>query len=126
VIPADVRRFVAAYIKTPDQLDMLLLLRRSAGHGITATEVSNAVYTVPTSAAARLDELVAHGFLVSDGGAEPRYSYQPSSDDIRESIDRLAEAYAEDRAGVIKLTFAAPADPAADLADAFRFKGRKD
>lgn len=126
MVSPEIQRFVAEHIDSAEKLEILLLLQRSPEKQWTALEVSQAIYTVPASATMRLEALVAQGFLVSAGGADPRYSYGPRSDAMRIQVDSLAAAYQADRVSVIKLIFARPPDPVQSFADAFRLRGKGD
>ena len=120
----EVQRFVAEHIDSAEKLEILLLLHREPGKQWTAQDVSQAIYTVPASAVMRLEALVADGFASSSGGADPRYSFAPASDDLRKQVDLLAVEYQKDRVSVIKLIFARPPDPLQSFADAFRLRGK--
>jgi hypothetical protein len=120
----EVRRFIAEHIDSAEQLEILLLLHRTPEREWTALDVSQAVYTVPASATMRLESLVAGGFVVSNGAADPRYRYDPGDGPLRNQVDVLAEAYRADRVAVIKLIFAQPPDPLQSFADAFKLRGR--
>jgi hypothetical protein len=119
----EVQRFINEHIDAAEQLEILLLLHRSPERQWTATDVSQAIYTVPASATMRLESLVATGFAASGGGADPRYWYDPKDDTLRQQVDVLAEAYRTDRVAVIKLIFAQPPDPLQSFADAFKLRG---
>lgn len=121
-IRPEVQRFVAEHIQSADQLDILLLLHGSPEREWTAREVSEAVFTVPTSATMRLEQLVETGLLVTKGGADPGYEYSPSTPILRAQVDALAEAYRDDRVAVIQLVFRKPADPLKSFSDAFRLR----
>jgi hypothetical protein len=121
-IGAEVRRFVAEYIHAPEQLDILLLLHGHPDRKMTAAEISRAVFTVPAAATMRLEGMVASGLLVSSGGPDPRYSFDPSSPGLRARVDELAAAYRANRVAVIGLVFQRPTDPLKSFSDAFRFR----
>jgi saccharopine dehydrogenase-like NADP-dependent oxidoreductase len=123
-VSPEVRRFIAEHIEAAEQLETLLLLHRSPEKEWTALDVSQAIYTVPASATMRLEGLVAYGFVVSSGGADPRYRYSPRSEELGRQVDVLAAAYRADRVAVIKLIFARPPDPLQSFADAFRLRGK--
>lgn len=123
-IPRDVQQFVAETIDRAEQLDILLLLYRSPERAFTAEEVSQAVFTVPTSATMRLEGLVARGLLSSSGEANPAYRYSPDSERTATRMDQLAAAYMRDRVGIIKLIFSTPPDPLETFANAFKLKGK--
>lgn len=122
-LSAEVRRFIAEHIDAAEQLEILLLLHRGPEKQWTATDVSQAIYTVPASATLRLESLVAAGFVASTGGGDPRYWYHPKNEELGKQVDMLAEAYKADRVAVIKLIFAQPPDPVQSFADAFRLRG---
>ena len=121
-IQPDVRRFVAEHITSADQLDILLLMHAQPDRSWTARQVSEAVFTVPTLATMRLEELVERGLLSSSGGADPAYRYAPASTSLRERLDGLASAYRANRVGVIQLVFQKPTDPLQSFSDAFRLR----
>jgi hypothetical protein len=123
-IPPEVQRFIAETIDAADQLDILLLLYRNPERAFTALEVSQAVFTVASSATLRLEALVARGLLTSSGTADPAYRYQPATEELARRADQLAAVYQANRVGVIQLLFARPPDPLQTFADAFRFKGK--
>jgi hypothetical protein len=122
---ADLREagnFVAEFIGTAEQLEVLLLLHAEPGRGFTASEVSQRVYTVPAAALLRLDELATAGLLSSDGAADPRFRYAPASGTLDRRVDTLARAYRADRVAVVRLIYGRPRDPMQSLADAFRIR----
>jgi hypothetical protein len=118
----EAQRFIAEFIHSAEQLDVLLLLHSHPDRDFTSAEVSQRVYTVPAAATLRLEELVAAGLLASDRAPDPRYRYAPASPRVAERVDTLAAAYRADRVAVIRLIFQAPADPVRSFADAFRLK----
>jgi hypothetical protein len=118
----EVARFIAEHIDSAEQLEILLLLQRDPDKQWTALDVSQAIYTVPASATMRLESLVAGGFVVSTGGADPRYRYSPGTEQLRAQVEMLAAAYRADRVSVIKLIFSRPPDPVQSFADAFRLR----
>lgn len=71
--------FIAEYISTAEQLDVLLLLHSERARDFTAAEASQRIYTVPSAATLRMEELIALGLANSDGAANPRYRYSPAS-----------------------------------------------
>jgi hypothetical protein len=126
ILSPSVRRFITEHIDSAEQLDILLLLQRDSAKEWTAMDVSQAIYTVPASATMRLEILTAAGFLVSTGGNNPSYRFEPKSESLRQQVAELASAYAQDRVGVIKLIFSKPPDQIESFSDAFRLKGKKD
>ena len=121
-ITPEITRFIADHINSADQLDILLLLHGDSAKQWKAEDVSRAVFTVPTAATMRLEDLVARGFLVSTGGANPGYRYRPASEQLRSQVDALAAAYRTNRVAVINLVFQRRPDPLKSFSDAFRVR----
>lgn len=119
----EAQRFIADYITSAEQLEVLLLLHGDPGRDFTAAEVSAQVFTVPAAATLRLEELLAMGLLKSDGAADPRYRYGPDAAGLAARVDALAAAYRRNRVGVIRFIFDKPVDPVRSFANAFRLKG---
>lgn len=121
--PLDVRRFIADSIDSVEQLEVLLLLRRSSDRAWSTDEVSRAVYTHPNAAARRLAALLGLGLLTANGeGPERRYRYAPADPAKSETVDRLAMLYQERRVAVITLIYSKPLDQVQAFADAFRLR----
>jgi hypothetical protein len=121
-ITPEIQRLVAEHIDGADQLDILLLLHSAPDRGWTAREVSESVFTVPTAATMRLEQLVQAGFLASTGSADPRYTYRPATDLLGRQVDTLAAVYRANRVAVIQLVFQKAADPLKSFANAFRLR----
>jgi hypothetical protein len=120
-IPDEVQRFLAEHVESAEQLDALMLLRSDPSRTWTAESLSQALFSVPQSAARTLERLGAQGFAADDGAAPAAYRYAAAGPDD-ERVSRLAAAYRADRAAVIKQLFARRVDPVRSLADAFRLR----
>jgi hypothetical protein len=118
-VPAPVRGFIASHIVSVAQLEVLLLLRAAADKDWTAGEVARALVTQPEAAAGWLEDLTERGLATGQGGT---YRYAPTSGDLEDIVDALAESYANYRVAVISLIFARPSEGVTRLADAFRIR----
>jgi hypothetical protein len=118
----EARKFIAEYLSSAEQLEVLLLLHAEPGRDFTAAEVSERVYTVPAAALLRLDDLTSAGLLTSDGASNPRYRYAPTNPGLAGRVDALARAYRADRVAIVRLIYEVPKDPVRSLADAFRVR----
>lgn len=121
-ITPEIRRLVAEHIDSADQLDILLLLHSAPDRVWTARDVSESVFTVPTAATMRLEQLAHAGFLASSGGADPSYTYRPATTTLAAQVDTLAAAYRANRVAVIQLVFQKAADPLTTFSNAFRLR----
>jgi hypothetical protein len=116
-LPPDVERFLARCIDSVEQLETLLLLRRSGGEW-TAESVARELRIDAHSAARRLAELAASRLLSESGRA---YTYATGGYDVE--VDAVARAYSERRVSVITFIFSRPTDRLKSFSDAFRIKG---
>jgi hypothetical protein len=120
--PADVQQFIAQHIETLAQLEILLLLRSEPQREWEPAEVARLLYTAEEMCASQLADLARRGFLSGTPAPNPRYRYQPSSEELSQSVDRLAALYAERRVAVITLIYSKPVNKVQTFADAFRLR----
>jgi hypothetical protein len=119
-IPDDVQRFLAEHVESAEQLDALMLLRADPARPWTADALSQALFSVPLSAARTLERLESRGFALRGEGEPAAFRYRAGGPD-EPRVERLAAAYRANRAGVIRQLFARR-DPVLSLADAFRLR----
>ncbi len=120
-IPRDVLAFLHEHIVSVEQLEVLLLLRRTAPRPWSPEEVSDELRSSPISAGLRLKDLAGRRLIERDDG---RFRYVAGT---RERVIAELEAvYAERRFGVIDQIFARPVEPLRVFADAFRIKKEED
>ena len=124
ILPEDVVRFIHRDIHSVLQLEILLLMRERAGEW-TPAAVANELRVTDQSAELHLRDLLLRGLLgaSSPGGA---YCYAPKSAELRVLVDELAACYAATRYTVINLIFSEPGDSARTLAEAFRFRRKRE
>jgi hypothetical protein len=123
-LPEPVVRFIQHHIHSVLQLEVLLLLR-SRDEVWTPATVASELRITEQSAELRLQDLHLRGLLSLDAPAR-RYAYAPQQGDSRGLVDALAECYATMRYTVINMIFSVPGDSARTLAEAFRFRKRRE
>jgi hypothetical protein len=121
-IPDDVKAFIAEYVDSAEQLETLLLLHSRPDEAWDAESVARAIYTVPQSAARRLESLTELGLASSDGGAAPRFRYAPREPELDGRVKALAAIYRERRVAVINQIYSAPPGAVRSFADAFKLR----
>lgn len=121
-ISDDVKTFIAEYIDSAEQLETLLLLHSHTDREWDADAVARAIYTVPQSAARRLEALTEFGLLRASGGPTPTYRYAPADDALDARVKALATVYRERRVAVINHIYSAPPSPVRSFADAFKLR----
>ena len=121
-IPEDIRRFVLTSIVSVPYLEALLLLRNAPDQSWDRATVAQRLYVSEKAATELLTDLSAAGFIVVIGPETSLYRYHPSSDELREMIDRLAEAYAKNLIEVTNLIHSKTGKRAQQFADAFKWR----
>lgn len=125
-IPEEVRRFLANHVNSVEQLEVLLLLRRTADRDWTAAQVADELRIDRASARRRLYDLHRAGLVgLYTSGTEGRFRYDPS-DAHAEAVDRLADIYVTHRVAVITFIISKPLDEIRSFADAFRIRGKEE
>jgi hypothetical protein len=120
----EVQRFIARYITSVEQLEVLLLLFSEPSRSWTPEAVYGQIQSHPGSVHQRLDDLVLSGFLIKEP-ATSTYRYSPADGERAQAVPLLAKAYRERRVKVIELIFAKPIDQVKAFADAFKLRKDK-
>ena len=122
-LPTSVQQFLSKYIRSLEQLEVLLLVRNSPNRAWTSAEVYEVVRSSRASVEERLESFVQLGFLAKEEGSPATFRYAPT-DNVAAAVDETAGAYQKWRVRVIEAIFTPAEDPAQRFADAF--KVRKD
>lgn len=121
----EVERFITEHIDSVYQLEILLLLLRTAPRDWNAVQIAAELRTNPPFVATTLDDLTGRRLLARTDGGEPTYAYRPATPELDSAVRALAKAYAERHIAVINLIFSKPpemSEPVQAFADAFRFR----
>lgn len=88
----DTRHFISRYVRSIEQLEILLLFSQEPETAWTVQKVYERVLSTPQSVERWLASLVQNGLLKSS--TDPEATYECCSDDgLREQVTLLAEAY---------------------------------
>jgi hypothetical protein len=123
-LPDDVYRFLYQYIDSVEQLEVLLLTRRSPGRSWTAGDMARDLYSHPSSIAGRFERLLGRGLLRES--APGCFQYAPRSAELDQAVGRAAEMYRERRVAVISLIASKPIENVRAFSDAFRIRKKKE
>jgi DNA-binding IclR family transcriptional regulator len=121
-LPADVEQFIAEYIRTIENLEVVLAVASAPQGEASASEVFSRVRSSEASVRERLDELAAEGVLTREGD---RYRVSTRNPAQSNTIMELGRAYRERRVRVIQTIYSDRRRAMRALSDAFRFR-RKD
>jgi|SRR5688572_20738102 hypothetical protein len=120
-LPTPVQQFLSKYIRSLEQLEVLLLLRKSPDRVWTSAEVYEVVRSSRSSVEERLESFVQLGFLAKENGPPFTFRYAPT-DSLAAAVDETAGAYQKWRVRVIEAIFTPVVDPAQRFADAFKVR----
>jgi Mn-dependent DtxR family transcriptional regulator len=120
-IPEDVRRFILTSIISVPYLEALLLLHHAPDQSWDRTTVAQRLYISEMAATELLADLSTAGFIVVTD-SESSYRYHPSSDELRQMIDRLTETYAKNLIEVTNIIHSKTGKKAQQFADAFKWR----
>lgn len=118
-IPEDIRRFILTSIPSVPHVEAMLLLRRKPNERWDTRRVGQRLYVNDRTAATVLRDLCEIGVLEATLDSSPLYRYRPSSDELRQLVDRLADVYNRDLVEVTNLIHSGLNKKAQQFADAF-------
>lgn len=118
-IPEDVRRFILMSIPSVSCLEAILLLRGTPEKQWHTKCVGQRLYVNDKLVEKILRELCEIGVLEATSENPQSYRYRPSSDELRQMIDRLAVTYASNLVEVTNLIHSGLNKKAQQFADAF-------
>ena len=124
-IPTEVRKLIREHIVSVDQLEVLLLLHKTAGREWTPRAVADELRTNPQMAGDRLSDLSYRGFLVMTDPQRFTYVFQPADSSMARAVGELASIYPTFRHRIIELIFTRPEESILSFADAFKLGGKK-
>ena len=126
-IPERVRNFLQRDIDSIEQLEVLLLLRSRPEQSFSPVEVSRILGSTVTSIQERLDRLAGAQLLVQDVlDSTATYRYAPATEEARDLVDGIGEAYKVRRLTVINLIYGKPERDLRSFSDAFKLTRKKD
>ena len=119
-LPSTVRQFLARYIQSVEQLEVLLLLQDQPNRSWSPGDVYSVIRSSEASIASRLKAFAKDGFLAEEN--DGRYRFAPQNTDLRAAVEQTAAAYKTWRIRVVEAIFTPPSDPVQSFADAFKLR----
>lgn len=119
-IPDAVRRFVLMAIPSVPFLEALLLMQQVPQAAWDAHALARRLYMSERAGASILGELQEAGFIAEDSPGT--FHYSPRSDEIRELVIAVRDAYARNLVGMTNLIHAKTNRKAQQFADAFKLR----
>jgi hypothetical protein len=118
----DLVLFIAEYIRSVEQLEVLILVSGAPVAEWTVDAVYEVVKTNRVSIAARLKDLTANGLLTETAGPPARYRFHPRTEGLERLVAELANAYKRAPVRVIETIYSPATASLREFARAFRFK----
>jgi DNA-binding IclR family transcriptional regulator len=116
----ELRAFLYSCIDAIEQLEMLVLLRRS-GQPWTTRAVAAELGLTDVQTRASLETLTARGLLAARAGNEVTYKFEPRTPALARYADLLAEAFATSRSAVVRFV-ATTSRRTKSFSDAFKLR----
>lgn len=120
MLSPDLDSFIRDFIRSVWDLELLLLLRRTASRGWEPDELVRELRSSPLLVAEALLVLGRAGLVIQEKPGSHRY--QAASPALDEMVQQLEIAYARTPAAVTRAIWAAPNTKIQTFADAFRLK----
>jgi hypothetical protein len=125
-VPDDVRWLVHDWLPNMEHVEVLLLLARREGGGLTEADILKAITIHADLLHGVLTRLVDAGLVtvvVDDVGLEPaRYAFRPAGLKERGAVESLIRMYDMRPVSLIRFIYERPSDSARLFADAFRLR----
>jgi hypothetical protein len=106
-------------------MEALLLFRNESQEAWTVESLARRLYIDENQTAAIVNRLCAEGFLVVQTSDLAQYQYAPSSQDLRQQVDRVCAIYTKHLVPVTNLIHSKPKTRVQEFADAFRLRRDK-
>jgi len=124
VLPDDIVRFINQHVASVEQLEVLLLARRSPGRSWSPHDMARELYSHPSSIAGRFEALLAAELLRET--APGYFQYAPRSVELDATVARLEDLYRERRVAVISAIASRAVENVRAFSDAFRIRKKED
>jgi hypothetical protein len=116
------RKFVAQFITSVAQLEMLLLLRTNPGESWSAENLARELRVETPWAEAQLRQFCDSGLAECSGSPEALYRFRAATPAIDEAVTALSREYLIHRVSIIEAIYSKPSGSIRVFADAFRIK----
>jgi hypothetical protein len=122
-VPREASRFVAEYITSVAQLELLLLLRTDPARIWSAENLARELRVDPSWAQAQLQTMANAGLLKCASSTNPGFQFGPAGPEVEQALTTVAQAYIVNRVSVIELIYSKPSsENLRAFSDAFRLR----
>ena len=124
-IPEDIEQFILEKIDSVAEMEALLLLRSKPEESWSIASLAKRLYVAEELTAKIVDHLCREGLLTLGSNEHPSYRYEPKSQELRNSVDRVADMYTKHLVRISTLIHSKPRVRVQEFADAFRLRKDK-
>jgi hypothetical protein len=121
-LPSDVRQFLAEYIRSIEQLEILLLLRESPERQWTPAAIYQRVRSSERSVTGTLEALCKQNLVRQSDEPAPGYQFSPPTDQLKDTIATVARLYLERRVKIVEAIYSERVSEVDQFAKAFRLR----
>lgn len=125
-LPRDVLEFLARFVGSVGELEVLLLLHGERESAWTAAATSAKLYRPESWVAGQLERQLANKLLVREPGPPPRYRWAPTDEALNHTVERVAVALRTRPTRIIDAVHGQRRTSAERFADAFRLRESDD
>jgi DNA-binding IclR family transcriptional regulator len=117
------RKFIAQYLRTVEQVEILCILSSRPTRGWTVAEVFRPIQSSEKSVTDCLENFRENDLMALE--PDGRYRLAPKTLELAEFVSELAAAYRERRVAVIETIHGKSTDTIQDFANAFKLRKEK-
>lgn len=117
-----VRRFIARHLRSPEDLEVLILVVTTPERGWTAAAVASELRISGASAQATLEHLCGRNLLDVRISENLLYRFNPGTEALGRAVEELLTAYRDSRLAVTAAVADAASARLREFADAFRVR----
>lgn len=122
-VPREASRFVAEYITSVAQLELLLLLRTDPARIWSAASLAGELRVDAAWAQAQLQAMGDAGLLKCASPPTTGFQFGPARPEVEQALTAVAQAYLVNRVSVIELIYSKPSgENLRAFSDAFRLR----
>jgi DNA-binding transcriptional ArsR family regulator len=122
-VPESVQQFIAKFIHSVSELEVLLLLRDRVAEPLTVEDIGRALLMHRPAIEPRLESLRASNLLtVQESGGIRYYQYAPQTSELKLATEEVAQWYSTHPVAITTLIFSKPIDKMRVFADSFRLR----
>jgi hypothetical protein len=120
IIPEEIKEFVSRHVDSVAHLEGLILLRNNHKTVWSVEALAKRLYIDERQTTEIVHRLYSDGFLIMKSTKPLQYQYQPSSQELSNMVDRVADIYVKYLVPVTNLIHSKPVSRVQEFADAFK------